>query len=430
MPRKEIFSSLISDFQEKLLPPIWDRDLVVPHDTGKIVTLSGVRRSGKTFHLFGIIRKLLNLGIPIEKIIYINFEDERLDINIKEMDDLLQVYRELYPDIDLSQVYFFFDEIQEVVGWEKFVIRLYNTISKRIFVTGSNAKMLSREIATSLRGRTITYQVFPLSFKEYLKIESPNIKLHTTAGKAKAVSIFKKFLKKGGFPEIIGQKSDVQHKILQEYFNTMVLRDIVERYHISSIKILKYFCKRLVGASAGELSINKIYNELKTLGYKIGKDTLYQYLDYVESVYLVRTIEKHTHSVIKSEMAQKKVYVIDTGMGSALDFKFSKDLGKLLENTIALDMQKAGNDIAYLSNGYECDFAIRKDGKVSKVIQVTWSIEDESTKKREVKGLVGAAKKHNLKNGLILTMNEKESFNEDGIDIQVVPAWEYLSSVK
>jgi len=261
MIRKEIFSSIIADFQTRPLPIVWERAMEVPFDTGKIITLSGVRRSGKTFHLFKIMKRLLDKNVPIENIVYINFEDERLDISVTELDDLLQAYQELYPDTDLSEVYFFFDEIQEVDGWEKFVIRVYNTISKHIFVTGSNAKMLSREIATSLRGRTITYQVFPLSFSEYLRIKSPNIKLYTTAGKAKAASVFKKFIKNGGFPEIIGQKSNIRHKILQEYFNTMVLRDIIERYQISSVKILKYFCKRLIASSGGELSINKIYNE-------------------------------------------------------------------------------------------------------------------------------------------------------------------------
>lgn len=426
MIRKEIFASIISDFQARPLPLLWERELEVPFDSGKIITLSGVRRSGKTFHLYKIIKNLLNRKVPIERIVYINFEDERLDITAKELDDLLQAYLEIYPDSDLSKVYFFFDEIQEVDGWEKFVIRLYNTISQHIFITGSNAKMLSREIATSLRGRTITYQVFPLSFKEYVTIKSPGIKIHTSSGKAKIISLFKKFLKDGGFPEVIGQKSEIRHKILQEYFNTMVLRDIVERYQISSVRILKYFCKRLVGASGGELSINKIYNELKTLGYKIGKDTLYHYLDYVDSVYLVRTIEKHTHSVVKSEMAQKKVYVIDSGMGYALDYKFSKDLGKLLETTIALEFQKSAVDVAYHSNGAECDFVVRKNGEVIEVVQVAWSIEDGQTKAREIRGLVNAAKKYGLKTGTILTLTDKDTISHDGIDIAIVPAWEYL----
>lgn len=426
MTRKEIFSTIIADFQAKPLPQIWTRDLVIPYNTDKIVTLSGVRRSGKTFHLFNIMRKLLDQGIPIQNIIYINFEDERLDVNIKEMDDIIQAYLELYPNTDLSRIYFFFDEIQEVGGWEKFIIRLYNNISKHVFVTGSNAKMLSREIATSLRGRTITYQVFPLSFHEFITITSPNIKLHTTAGKAQAHSIFKKFIKNGGFPEIIGQKSEIRHKILQEYFNTMVLRDIIERYQISSVKILKYFCKRLISASGGELSINKIYHELKTLGYKIGKDTLYEYLDHVEAVYLVRTLEKHTHSVIKSEMAQKKIYAIDTGIGSSLDYKFSKDLGKLLETVVALDLQKAGIDIAYHINDYECDFIIREDGEVTNVIQVAWSLEDKTTMSREIRGVVGAAKKYNLSSGIILTMNERNNIKQNDIDVIIMPAWQYL----
>jgi len=426
MIRKEIVTTIIADFQEKSLPEIWERNLEIPTNTGKIITLSGVRRSGKTYHLFKVIQELLRKKIPISRIIYINFEDERLDLDATEMDLILQSYQEMFPEQDLSQVYFFFDEIQEVSGWEKFVIRLYNNISKNIYITGSNSKMLSHEIATALRGRTITYEVFPLSFKEYYQIKGGSLSIRTSKNRVKALSIFNKFLKNGGFPETVFQNSDIRHKILQEYFNTMVLRDIVERYHITSVRVLKHFCKRLIGNSANELSINKIFNEFKTLGYKVGKDTLYQYLDYVESVYLIRTIEKHTHSTIKSEMAQKKMYVIDPGMGTSLDYKLSFDKGKLLETVIALELEKYEQDLAYHSNGSECDFVIRKNGQVINLIQVAYSIEESSTKEREIRGLVNAAQKYGIKSGIIVTLNEKEELVIDGVKILIIPAWEYL----
>lgn len=428
MNRKEILSTIITDFQSKPIPEIWERDLSVPINSGKIITLSGVRRSGKTYHLFKIIKELLEKKVAIERIVYINFEDERLNISSSELGEIVETYQELYPNQDVSRVYFFFDEIQEISGWEKFVVRLYNNITKNIYVTGSNAKMLSREIATSLRGRTVTYEVYPLSFKEYVNIKDNNLKIRTSLGRARALSYFKKFLKNGGFPETVSQKSDLHHRILQEYFSTMVLRDIIERYDISSPKLLKDFCKRIVGSSGGELSINKIYNEFKTLGYKVGKDTIYQYLDYAESVYLTRLVTRHTHSVVKSEMSQKKSYVIDSGIGSALDYKLSRDMGKLFETTIALELLKANLDIAYYKNSYECDFVIRKDGQVKQIIQASYNLSDEETIKREVRGIVAAAKANKLTEGYILTLNDSQEMQVEGINIIAMPAWKYLLS--
>ena len=423
---KDILKTIITDNQQRVIPEVWERALKIPSDSGKIITLAGVRRSGKTYQLFNLINQLKAQGVSIEKILYINFEDERLQLSSEELDLILQAYRELYPQLDLATCHFFFDEIQEVEGWEKFIARIYSSISQHIFITGSNAKLLSKEIATALRGRTITFEIYPLSFAEFVNIISSNLNPYSSADKATLVNLFVRFMHQGGFPELVKQADELKDKILQEYFNVMVLRDLIERYQISQATTLKYFCKRIIGASAGEFSVNKIYNELKSQGYQISKDTLYAYQGFVEAIYLNRFISKYSHSVIKTESSQKKTYVIDQGLGAALDYKFSQDNGRLLETTVALELLKQDKQIAYQQNGGECDFVVIEKGKVVDAIQATYDFSDTPTKEREIKGLVSACQKFGLNKGIILSLDHDEEFEVDGIQVSIIPVWRYF----
>lgn len=422
---KDLLKTIIADNQSRVLPEIWKRTLEIPLHSDKIIALVGVRRSGKTYHLFNLINQLKAEGIPSSQILYINFEDERLQLSSENIGLILEAYQELYPEQKLSDCYFFFDEIQEVNGWEKFIARLYASVSKHIYITGSNAKLLSREIATSLRGRPISYEIYPLSFKEFATILAPKVSIHSTSDKATLTHLFEQFLYQGGFPELVKQNEELREKILQEYFNVMLLRDIIERYTITQSAILKYFCKRVIGNTAGEFSVNKIYNELKSQGYQIGKDTLYTYQEYVEAIYLTYFLPKYAHSVIKSEMAQKKAYVIDQGLGVALDYKLTQDKGRLLETTIALELLKQEKQIAYQKNGTECDFVIMDKGHVTNAIQVTISLDDEQVRSREMTGLIEACRKFNLQEGTIITLDKQEEIVIDGIRIRIIPAWLY-----
>ncbi len=427
MDKKDLLKTIITDSQSRILPKVWSRTLSLPLESAKIVTLTGVRRSGKTYHLFDLMTQLAAKGIPSKHILYINFEDERLQLDGNEMDLILQAYQELYPDIQLADCYFFFDEIQEVEGWEKFIDRLYASVSSRVFITGSNSKLLSKEIATALRGRTITFEVYPLSFSEFVQVIRPGLSPYASADKARLVSLFKRFLHEGGFPEIVTQQKDLRDRILQEYFSVMLLRDLAERYNVSQVAVLKYFCKRVIGASAGEFSVNKIYNELKSQGYSISKDSLYAYRENVESIYMGRFIAKYSESVVQSEGSLKKVYAIDQGMGAALDFKLSEDEGRLLETTVALELLKQGKQINYYQDGIECDFIVTDKNKIVEAIQVTLSLADDETRKREIKGLVECCKRFSLTEGLIITLDTDEVVEIDGIKIRTVAAWRYLS---
>jgi hypothetical protein len=208
----------------------------------------------------------------------------------------------------------------------------------------------------------------------------------------------------------------------------MLFRDLIERYQISNSTILKYFCKRVIGASAGEFSVHKIYNELKSQGYKVSKDTLYAFQDYVETIYLNRFVNKWSASVVKSESAQKKCYVIDQGLGAALDYKLSRDKGRLLETTVALELLKHGKQIAYHQNGSECDFLVTDRGNVTAAIQVSIDISDNKTREREIKGIIQICQKFDLHEGVILTLDHTEEQERDGVQVRILPAWQYFYS--
>jgi hypothetical protein len=236
----------LKDFHAATLPPVNPRDYQIPIASGKIITLIGARRSGKSFLLYQLLQQII-VQTPKQQIIFLNFEDERLEIQSSELDLVIQAYLELYPQFqDLSQCYFFFDEIQNISGWEKFVRRIYDTISKNIFITGSNAKMLSSEIATALRDRSLSYTIYPLSFKESLQFQSINPDLQTTKGRALLYHALEKYLHEGGFPELVLlPNQELQRKTLQEYYQVMLFRYLVERYQITNLIALKFFLKRL-----------------------------------------------------------------------------------------------------------------------------------------------------------------------------------------
>ncbi|NTV99667.1 MAG: ATP-binding protein, partial [Chlorobiaceae bacterium] len=296
--KKDIIRQIIRNFHVSPLPSMKRRLLQVPTDTGKIVTLVGVRRSGKTSCLFNSINGLLNKGVPMTSILYVNFEDERLELKTDELDLLLQAYQELYPEMLMEGCYFFFDEIQNVAGWDKFVRRIYDSITKNIFITGSNARFLSSDIASSLRGRAVSYEVYPLSFSEYLDFKGVSADLDSTKSIAVINHHLGDYLKRGGFPEVIGYDDALRNRVLQEYFNVMIYRDLAERYEIRNLPALKFFLKRILASATKQFSVNNIYKELKSSGFRIGKNQLYDYLEASVNVYLAQILRKYSGSLV------------------------------------------------------------------------------------------------------------------------------------
>ena len=393
-----------------------------------IVSLIGARRSGKTYQLYHLIEQLKREGVSLELIVFINFEDERLNLTVADLDLILQAHQELYPHLESKNVYYFFDEIQNITGWERFVRRLYDTRSKKIFITGSNSKLLSSEIATELRGRTISYTVYPFSFSEFVKAKNGPVNLHKSSDRSKMINLAEEFLFGGGFPELIRFESKVlKTKILQQYFNVMIYRDIIERYSISNPEVLKFFIKKIFSAITVPLSVNKAYNDLKSMGYKISNKYLYEYLDYCNAVFLTQSINRFNFSEIKQSKSDKKTYVIDNGLLAAIDFTVSLNRGKLLENMVAMEFLKREMEIFYFKDIHECDFIVKENNSLLPV-QVAYSIKDEATRVREIRGIQAACKSLNLTNGIIITFDEEDIISTPTSEIEVIPFYQYFTT--
>ncbi len=422
---KNIIKTIIIESQEKKMIEIQSRELDIPIDTKLIISLIGPRRSGKTYLLHSVYQQLIKTGVNRNQLIYINFEDERLTMQTEDLDLIIQSYLELYPENLLENCYLFFDEIQNIDGWEKFIRRIFDNLCKNIFVTGSNAKLLSTEIATSLRGRTISYTVLPLSLKEYLQFKKVEVSFFNTQKKAILLNHIKDFILHGGFPEVINFEKDTRLRVLQSYFNTMIYRDIIERYKITDPLILKYFIKKMFAGVGKPMSINKIYNDLRSQGYKISNNVLYNFDDYCKTIFLTVAIPKFDFSEIKQVKSEKKTYAIDTGLLASIEFSFSENLGKLFENTVLLEFLKQEKEIYYYMDKNECDF-ITKDKNILHPFQVSYSIDNIETKERELKGLVSACEKLGLTEGTIITFDQKEELIYKGINVKIIPIYDYF----
>lgn len=425
MKKKQLLKQIIRDFHLSENFDVKPRTIQPPIDTKKIITLIGVRRCGKTSIFYHMINQLIE-KIEKTKILFLNFEDERFELNSDELDLILQAYMELYPSYKLSECYFFFDEIQNIPNWEKFIRRMYDTVSKNIFITGSNSKLLSSEIATSLRGRTLNFEIFPLSFKEYLSFKDIEVDFYSSKSLAFIKNAQESFLKNGSFPEILFLEEIYANKTLQEYFNVLLYKDLAERYNITNTVALKFFLKRIISSSTKQISINKIFNELKSSGIKIGKNTLYEFLEYVQNIYLALTLQKYDNSLINKELGEKKIYSIDIGLNNATEFRFSDDIGKSLENAVFLELKRKEFDIYYYrTSKSECDFLVFDKNTISDVIQVTFDMSDENTKSREIKGLIEACKNFDLKSGTIITFDSEDELIENGIKIKIIPFYKW-----
>ena len=424
MSIKKQLKRIIADFHQTPLPDFRRRSLDVPLGLAKIITVVGPRRAGKTFYLFQLMAGLERMGIARRELLYLNFEDERLDLE-GDNDLIFDAYRELYPGQDLSKVHLFFDEIQELSGWEKFVRRVMDTISPHIVLTGSNSKLLSREIATSLRGRGISFEILPLSFAEYLEFQDlPANPPASSKDWALVGRAFEEYCLWGGYPELVKIDQPFKAQVLQEYFNVMFYRDLVERYRISDPAVLKYLLKRLIGSFTKEFSINKLYNDLKSRGFSMGKDSLYRLMDAVFDIYMLARVERYDPAVIRREMSNKKVYLYDNGLATAMHYSFAEDRGKLLENLVFRHLRQTTPEIYFGRNGWECDFMAFPQGRAPLLIQVTARLDDNNLA-REVKGLEAA--KHLAGRGQTLLLVEDIQPALDVPEwIDVVPVMEWL----
>ena len=432
MVRKELFKSLIALSQAELPFERIEREIELPVQPELIITVPGVRRAGKSSLLMLAVNKLLTSGIKREWILWVNFDDERLDgMSTEELDEVLQAYREMYPEIELKDVYMFFDEIQNIDGWDLFVLRVFKSYCQHVYVTGSNAKLLSSEISTALRGWTLDYEMLPLSYQEFCRFKGIDALSYLESDKAKRYAAMEEYIHGGGFPEVVlSSEKSMKLRLLQGYFNTMLFRDLAERHEIKNIEALRYFLKRVMHNLTKTTSINAIVNDMRSNGVSVSKDDLYNWADWAVEAYLFVRYPKYSRSLVKENQSLRKYYVIDTGMRQAVLMPQSEDKGKLLENIVALELfRRRGADrkMFYWQEGRECDFVVQHEDYVEELIQVTWDMADEDTRKREIEGIKEAAKGTKCDKLTIVTRERKETIEEDGFQIEVVGIEEWLS---
>lgn len=411
------------------------REKQLPTGSGKIIIVPGVRRCGKSSRMEMVINDLLSQGVERERFLWVSFDDERLvKMTSDELELIIEAYREMFPERDIKDVYMFFDEIQLIDGWEYFVLRLYKHYSKNIFISGSNATMLSSELKSALRGWPLEEETLPLSFKEYCKFKGIKTDSWLEQDLAKIRNAFYAFNNEGGFPEVVLTPNPLEKtRILQSYFNTMLLRDIGEHYEISNPQVLRYFLKRIMSNLSKPTSIRALHSDIKSQGLKVSKDVLYDWANYACNIFMFLKVSNYSRSLQKTESSQPKYYCIDNGLRDAVLLPQSEDDGKKLENTVFLQLYRQRSPIQqifYYKGRGECDFVVQEGTEISQLIQVTWSMSDDETRHREINGLLEASKATGCENMCIITSDTSEEIKTDsGKAIRVMPAWQWLLGI-
>lgn len=386
------------------------RQYTFSHADNMIKTAIGMRRAGKTFFLYQTIHDLLDKNVPLERILFINFEDDRLlPMNAQTMGQLLDTFYMIYPDNHNHTCYIFLDEVQNVPDWHLVVRRYFDSKKVQLYITGSSAKLLSTEIHTRLRGRSLSLEIWPYSFSEYLLTK--NIVLNTKIIGQSMVDMLTQqllhYFSIGGFPAVQNLPQHEWRETLQSYVDTVILNDIIERHNIDNIVLLKYLTITLLKNTACTFSINKFFNDVKSQGYKIGKDTLYNYLNHIQDAFLTFTVPIYNESARATHNKPKKIYAVDVGLVNALTLDSNRIYGKLFENLIYLDLRRQHKKIYFYhtQEGYEIDFLTIDLSGNRELLQVCWDTSDEKTMEREQRALSQAEKELSV-SGKIITPKE------------------------
>lgn len=417
--QNELIEILLGEFYQKLsILALTERDAQFAQAPNKIKIAIGMRRTGKSYFVYQTILNLLSEGVDKKTILYINFEDDRLlPLTQEKLAQLIDSFYAFYPENHDKKCYLFLDEIQNVADWALVIRRLHDTKNAEIYLTGSSAKLLSREIATSLRGRSLSVEIWPYSFPEFMNAKNIAIDKSIYDNKTRDLlnQIFNVYLSEGGFPEVVNYNFDARQQTLQEYLDIVIYRDIIERYNITKPALIKYMALSMVHNVAKPFSINKFYNDAKSQGYTIGKDILYDYAAHIEDAYLAFSVPLYDKSIRKVNTNPKKIYAIDSGLIRALTLDYENDFGRLFENLIYLDLRRRGCKIYYYltKERFEVDFLIQTLRGEKKLIQVVWDYQDANTIEREERALNAAMKESKLR-GQIITLKD---YLRDGLPL-------------
>lgn len=427
--RTEIIKKIIAEWlEERVFPPLIKRETPDPglERASEIIAIAGPRRAGKTWYMYQLIQDLLDgEKWRREDILFVDFEDYRLaDFTAADTDVLFTAFQQVAGK---APTFIFFDEIQQLSGWSRVLRTLHNQNRYKIVVTGSNAGLLEREIATELRGRCRNILMMPFSFREFLGFNGIPYDKRTllTSARGKVMKAFEQYLKEGGFPEAVKKETVLEKReLLQDYYRTIYYRDILERYNIKAKAVLESVMRYSLNTFSDLFSISMLAKELKQHKLPGSKQTISNYLGYLQEVFFLAAHDKFSYSPRQRIMNPKKIYLLDTGF-SLLSTEFSENRGKLLENVVAVEMFRQRMECFYYKGRRECDFIIKEGTRPKKAVQVCWELTAKN-EQREYKGLKEAMDAFSIGEGIILTYDGDRELALNGIKIRIMPVWKWL----
>lgn len=381
---------VLIEFAGRPLPESRPRELSLPTNSGKVIGLSGVRRCGKTFLFFDTIRRLLASGVDRRRIIYLNFEDDRLQpVQSSELDLVLRCAREVFPEASTGRLYVFLDEVQSAPGWERWVRRLCDTEDVSVFVTGSSSRLLTRDLASAMRGRSVTYEVFPLGFREFLAFRGLGHEPYNARSESRTRAAFEDYLRWGGFPEVVLAEPAMRPLILEEYASVMLHRDLVERNALRNEVLMHAFLRHCFRNTATLLSLSKLHRDFQSQGHEISKNTIFEYAMLLEDAGLIFLLPRHEKSLRKQARNPKKLHVIDPGLIGAFKAGADRDVGHKLETAVFLECRRRAQEWHYHAGDSKLDLC---DAEDRLFINTCWNLSDTATAEREAAAMMAGAK--------------------------------------
>jgi len=413
--------------------PMTRRDATLPKIPNKVHAVTGMRRAGKTTFMRQLVAERQREATP-ECALYLSFDDDRLaDIATDQLSALLEAFYRRHPLLRRRAVVaWFFDEIQLVAGWERFVRRMLDSENVQVVVSGSSARMLSREVHTSLRGRGIETTIRPFGFREFLRHRSEEPRTEPRRWTADERSLVEKrfgeYLVEGGFPEAQGLTRALNVELLQGYVDTVLFRDVLERYGISQVSALRWIVRHCLRNPAGSMSVHRLFLDLKAQGHAVSKDSVHALLGHLVDAYLLRAVPLHTASERQRNSNPRKIYPADPGLIHAFDTSGRANTGHALETAVFNELQRRGADTAYVktADGFEVDFlASYGDGR-RELLQVCADPSTVDARQRELRALADTAKTQPKLPAALLVLTQEQVIALAGSGLRVKPAYEWM----
>ena len=428
---KRQIGEVMQEFYEEGVPTdVRPRAVDYPEKAHDATVVMGMRRTGKTYVTYQRMRALLDAGLPLERIVHVNFDDDRLKhVRLEDLRLIGDVHAELYPDAARQKCWYFLDELQDVEGWELYARRLVDSRLVQLCLTGSSSKMLSSEIASQMRGRSLETEVFPLSFSEFLTFNGLVKTLPSAPYSSRTAGVLRhamaRYLEEGGFPDVQGEGVRVRYKLLQEHVDAVVYRDVIERHEIPSVQALRYTLDAVIHNYARKISTRALSGALKNLGVSDNREFISDYLSYFVDAYLLYRVPIRTDSLSVRRANPDKYYIVDTGVVRALTPKNVAERGWLLENLVFMHLRRGFSKIEYYvtKSGAEVDFLVEgRDTHRRRLIQVSWELSQDSTAKRELAALREARDELGVSDCILVTWDDDRQ-TEDGV--RIVPVWKW-----